>query len=300
MAELALSPQRIPAKKNKKKCKPAPTANLRAPVPRVPPRCDALAGRPSVSTTEVAPAGLTLLNMTVPPVDLRLAPSKAWRAANPERSPRGRRSITSASRSDGKVSCSDGWSAWSATVREKLYSLVRIIAMWAGQLQPSTRDRERPKKTLAARVSAAEATHDQPSMVGLRGRAATMQPDPRRLPTDELDPGRYRPCIRVARAVEWTHKVTRRFCESASRRATAGQLPTATSRTVSSPALESRFTTIVVRSAVLAVRRRSRRPHGCQGTRRAAGVTGSWSDPCGACERRLADYPRTQRWLRAR
>ena len=38
----------------------------------------------------------------------------------PRRDPRGRRSIASASRSDGKSpSCSDGWSALVATVREK-------------------------------------------------------------------------------------------------------------------------------------------------------------------------------------
>jgi hypothetical protein len=37
-----------------------------------------------------------------------------------------------------KVSCSDGWSAWSATVQEKLYSLVRIICNVLGQTQPST------------------------------------------------------------------------------------------------------------------------------------------------------------------
>jgi hypothetical protein len=49
------------------------------------------------------------------------------------------------------------------------------------------------------------------------------------------------------------------FCESASRRATVGRTPTATSRTASSPALASRFPTIVARTPLRAVRRRSRR-----------------------------------------
>lgn len=43
-------------------------------------------------------------------------------------------------------------------------------------------------------------------------------------------------------------KVTRRFCESASRRATAGQSPAATSRTASSRALESRRSSLGARN----------------------------------------------------
>jgi hypothetical protein len=118
-----------------------------------------------------------------------------------------------------KVSCSDGWSAWSATVRTGHYSLVRIIAISRSRPLRQQRfglaPRRAPREgTTANRPSHMCASHATRLVFGLAER---------RLDT----------------------KVTRRFCESASRTATAGPPPPVTIRTVSSPALESRRPTIV-------------------------------------------------------
>jgi hypothetical protein len=60
-------------------------------------------------------------------------PSGARRVANPLKGSaraevKSRRLVAATA----KICCSDGWSAWSATVQKKPYSLVRIIAMLPG------------------------------------------------------------------------------------------------------------------------------------------------------------------------
>ena len=85
-----------------------------------------------VSATAEAGTAVLALNISGTSCSLQSSPSKARQDANPRQgATRGGGQIASASRSDGEnVSCSDGWSAQSATGQEIPYSLVRIIAIW--------------------------------------------------------------------------------------------------------------------------------------------------------------------------